>query len=339
MHHHGAGATRRQRLRSVTLIAGALSVAASMMPAAQAAAPDATARFPEKPIRIVVPFAPGGGTDFMARLVGQKMSEHVGQPVIIDNRAGAAGIIGTEIIARARPDGYTFGIINAEHTIVPSLSPKVPYDPIRDFAPITQNITQFYVMVIHPSVEAKTVKEVIAAVKARGGRFNFGTSQWSVGHLAGELFKLRAGLDMTHIPYKGTGPALADLLSGQFSLMFSTAPPALPHVKAGRLRAIAITATKRSPSLPDLPTVAESGLPGFEATGWNGFVAPGPTPAPVVARLNAEIVRALNLPDMRERLVSLAVEPVAGSPGDFAAYIKREVAQWARVVKEGGLRM
>ncbi len=194
-------------------------------------------------------------------------------------------------------------------------------------------------LVVHPSVQASSVKDVIAAIKARGGRFNFGTAHWSVGHLAGELFKLRAGVEMTHIPYKGTGPAITDLLGGQISLMFSTAPPALPHVKTGKLRAIAITATQRSPLLPDLPTVAESGIPGFEATGWNGFVAPGRTPAPIVAKLNREIVRILALPDVRDRLARSGVEPVGSQPEQFASHIARELAQWARVVKDANLRL
>jgi tripartite-type tricarboxylate transporter receptor subunit TctC len=318
---------------------GLLFAGALLAYAAQAAMPPEAARFPERPIRIIVPFAPGGGTDFIARLAGPRISERWGQPVIIDNRPGASATIGADIVAKAPADGYTFGIINAEHTIVPSVYLKMPYHPVRDFSPITQTVDQFYVLVVHPSVQASSVKEVIGAIKARGGRFNFGTAHWSVGHLAGELFKLRAGVEMTHIPYKGTGPAITDLLGGQISLMFSTAPPALPHVRAGKLRAIAITATSRSPLLPDLPTVAESGMPGFEASGWNGFVAPGRTPRPIVAKLNQEIVRILALPDVRDQLARSGVEPVGSQPGQFASHIERELAKWAKVVKDANLRL
>jgi len=302
----------------------------------QAATP--TDRFPQKSMRVIVPYAPGGGTDFAARIIGQKMTENWGQPVIVDNRPGASATIGTDIVAKAPPDGYTFGSINAEHAIVPSIYPKIPYDPLKDFVPVTQTVTFSYVLVVHPAVPASSVKELIAAIKARGGRFNFGTAHWSGGHLAGELFKLRAGLDMTHIPYKGTGPAITDLLSGQISMMFSTAPPALPHVKSGRLRALAVTAGKRSPLLPDLPTVAEGGLAGFEATGWSGFIAPARTPAAVVEKLSQEIARVLALPDVREKLVQSGVEPVGSRPAEFGAFVARELAQWSKVIRDANLR-
>ena len=298
----------------------------------------AEATYPTKPIRIIVPFAPGGGTDIVARIVGAKVSESWGQSVIIDNRGGGGATIGTDLIAKSAPDGYTFGSINSEQAIVPNIQ-KVPFDPIGDFTPLTQSVTFSYVMVVHPSIPATTVKEVIADIRAKGGRFNFGTAHFSAGHLAGELFKLRTGVPMTHIPYKGTGPAITDLLGGQISLMFSTAPPALPLVKAGKLRAIAITAAKRSSLMPDLPTVAESGVSGFEVTGWSGFVGPARIPPVIVARLNRELVRVLNLPDVRDRLYASGVEPVGNPSAVFGAHLANELKQWGGVIREAKLKL
>jgi tripartite-type tricarboxylate transporter receptor subunit TctC len=307
--------------------------------AAQSAGPPAAATaFPAKPIRLIVPFAPGGGTDFVARLVAQKLTESLGQTVVIDNRAGASGTIGAELLARAPADGYTLGIITAEHTIVPSVHKKMPYQLAVDFLPVTQSTDQFYIMVVNTTVTATSVKELIATIKASAGRFNFGTSQFSVGHLAGELLKVRTGVQMTHIPYKGTGPALTDLLSGQISLMFSTLPPALPHIKSGRLRALAISAAKRSPLVPELPTVSEAGVAGFEATGWNGFLLPAKTPRGIVTKLQQEIVRTLTLPDVQERYTRAGIEPAPSSPDAFGALIARELAKWAKVVKEANVR-
>lgn len=295
--------------------------------------------FPNKPIRLIVPFAAGGGTDFVGRLMAQKLSDSLGQPVVVDNRAGASGTIGADIVAKAAPDGYTIGMISAEHTIVAGVRTKMPYRLASDFAPVTQSTSQFYIGVVNPSVPAQSIKELIEAIKASGGRFNFGTSQLSVGHLAGELLKVRTGVQMTHIPYKGTGPALTDLLGGRLSLMFSTLPPALPHIKAGKLRALAITAPKRSPLLPDMPTVAESGIPGFEATGWNGFLLPARTPRPLVTRLQQEIARTLSLPDVQERYTRSVIEPVGSSPEEFGRLIVSELAKWAKVAKEAGLQV
>lgn len=304
-----------------------------------AAASQMEPEFPVKPVRLIVPFAPGGGTDFVGRLVAQKLTESLGQPVVVDNRAGASGTIGADIVAKAPPDGYTIGMISAEHTIVANVFTKMPYRLASDFAPVTQSTTQFYIAVVNPSVPAHSLKELIEAIRASAGRFNFGTSQFSVGHLAGELLKVRTGVEMTHIPYKGTGPALVDLLGGSISLMFSTLPPALPHIKAGKLRALAITAAKRSPLLPDMPTVAESAIPGFEATGWNGFLLPGRTPKPLVLRLRQEIVRTLSLADVQERYTRSAIEPVGSSPDEFGRLIVDELAKWAKVAKEAGLRV
>lgn len=319
-------------------LALALSCAAPFAHAAQPAGAGEPERFPDKPIRLIVPFAPGGGTDFVSRLVGQKLTESLGQTVVIDNRAGASGTIGADMVAKAAPDGYTIGAISAEHTIVSNVR-KMPYDLVKDFAPITQSTTQFYILVVHPAVPATSVKELIVAVKAAGGRFNFGTSAWSVGHLAGELLKLRTGVEMTHIAYKGTGPAITDLLGGQISLMFSTAPPSVPLIKAGRLRALGITAAKRSPLMPELPTLAESGIAGFEATGWNGFLVTAKTPKVIVAKLHREIVRILGLPDVQERYARAGIEPVGGRSEEFGLLITQEIAKWGKVVKDANLKV
>jgi len=300
--------------------------------------PAEAAAYPAKSIRLIVPFAPGGGTDFVSRLVGQKLSDALGQSVVIDNRPGASGSIGAEMVAKAAPDGYTLVAITAEHTVFPAVQKRMPYDLARDFAPITQSTAQSYVLVVQPSLAAGSVKELIGVIKAAGGRMNFGASQWSVGHLAGELFKLRTGVEMTLINFKGTGPAVIGLFSGQTELMFSTAPPVMPHVKSGKLRALAITASKRSPLMPELPTVAEAGVPGFEALGWNGFLAPARTPAPIVARLNQEISRILSLPDVRERYANAGIEPVGASADAFGALIRTELEKWAQVVRDAKLR-
>jgi len=322
--------------------AGLAAAAAACLPlllcrvsVADAAAAD-QARYPERPVRIIVPFAPGGGADFVARIVGQKLSETWSQAVVVENRGGASTTIGTDLVAKASPDGYTMGIVTAEHAIVPSIYKRMPYQ-LRDFAPITQTVTQTYIMTINPSIPATTVNELIAHVRSRKDRFNFGTAGWSVGHLAGELFKLRTGLTMTHIPYKGGGLVVIDLVGGQISLMFATPPTVMPNIKAGRLRAIATTSPKRSTLIPDLPTVAESGLPGFEATGWNGFLVPSRTPKALVARLNQDMVRVLALPDVQERMTRTGVETVGGTPEAFGTYIASEAAKWARLIKDANL--
>ncbi len=318
-------------------LAMALSGAAPFGQAAQPTSAAGAERFPDKPIRLVVPFAPGGGADFVSRLIGQKLAEGLGQAVVIDNRAGASGTIGADMVAKAAPDGYTIGTITAEHAIVSTVR-RMPYDLLKDFAPITQSTTQFYVLVVHPAVAATSVKELIVAVKAAGGRFNFGTSPWSVGHLAGELFRLRTGVAMTHIAYKGTGPAIAALLSAETSLMFSTAPPAVPLIKAGRLRALGITAAKRSPLMPELPTMEESGIAGFEATGWNGFLVTAKTSKGIVTKLHREIVRILGLPDVQERYARAGIEPVGGRSEEFGLLITQEIAKWGKVVKDANLK-
>lgn len=319
----------------IVLLAGHATLSQS----AQTGRPDGGGRFPDKPIRIIVPFSPGGGTDFMARIVAQKLTEAWGQAVIVDNRPGAGSTLGTGMVAKATPDGHTIGLVSTEHSIMPSIYKQLPYHPARDFTAINQNIRQSYFVVVNPAVEATSIQELIAAIKARNGGFVWGTPHWSVGHLAGELFKLRTGVQMVHVPYKGTGPALIDLMGGQISLMFSSPLAVLPHIRTGKLRALGITGASRSSMAPDLPTVAEAGMPGFEATGWNGFVAPAKTPEAIVARLNNEIVRLLALPDVRDRIAREGSEPVASSSRAFAALIAQELIKWAKVVKDANIRL
>jgi tripartite-type tricarboxylate transporter receptor subunit TctC len=297
----------------------------------------AATHYPDKPLRIIVPFAPGGGADFVARIVGQKLGENWNQSVIVENRGGGSTTIGTEMVAKALPDGYTLGMATAEHAIVPSIFKHMPYHPLKDFAPVTQTVTQTYIMVINPAIPATSVTEVIAFIKSKAGRFNFGTANWSMGHLAGELFKLRTGVEMTHIPYKGGGLVVIDLIGGQISLMFATPPTVMPNIKAGKIRAIAMTSSRRSALMPDLPTVAESGLPGFEATGWNGLLVPAKTPRDIIAKLNQETVKILALPEIQEKMTRAGVETVGGTPAEFGAFIARETDKWAKVVKDGNL--
>jgi tripartite-type tricarboxylate transporter receptor subunit TctC len=298
--------------------------------------------YPSKPIRFVVPYPPGGPLDIMARAVGQKLTEAWGQPVVVDNRAGAGGNIGADLVAKSPPDGYTLlmGAV-ATHAINPTLYGKVPYDPIKDFAPVALVAQVPNILVVHPSVPARTVPELIELARARPGYLNFGSgSTGSTGHLAGELFNTMAGVKMVHIPYKGGAPAMADLLAGQVQLMFDNLANALPNVRAGKLRALAVTTLARSPAVPELPTIAQSGLPGFDLTTWFGVMVPAGTPPEVVARLNAEIVRALGAKDMRERLEKMGAElPASNTPEHFAAFIRAEAAKYAKVVRDSGARV
>ena len=298
--------------------------------------------YPSRPIRFVVPYPPAGSVDIAARAVGQKLSEAWGQPVVVDNRAGAGGNIGADLVAKSPADGYTLlmGAV-ATHAINPTLYAKIPYDPVKDFAPVALVVQVPNILVVNPSVPAKTVKELIELARAKPGTLNFGSgSTGSTGHLAGELFNTMAGVKMVHIPYKGAAPAMSDLLSGQVHLMFDNLANALPNVKAGRLRALAVTTLARSPAVPDLPTVAESGLPGFDLTTWFGVMVPAGTPPEIVIKLNAEIVRALNTKDMHERLETMGAEaPTNNTPEHFAAFIRTEAAKYARVVKESGAKV
>ena len=297
--------------------------------------------YPERPIRLIVPFPAGGGVDGAARIVSQHLSEPLGQQVVIDNRGGSGGIIATEIAAKAAPDGYTlfFGG-SASHGITPHLYSKLPYDAVRDFTPIILVGATPYILVVNPATPASTVKELIAVARAKPGQLNYASAgSGSTLHLTGEMFKSMAHVDIVHVPYKGAATALNDLLGGQVQMMFGPAVIMQPHVKTGRLRAIAVTSDKRTRLAPDLPTIAESGVPGFEATGWYGLLGPRGLPAPIVGRLHRETARALASKEIGERFAVLGIEPLGGTPQEFAAYIKSELAKWGKVVRDSGAKV
>jgi len=296
--------------------------------------------FPNKPIRIVIPYPPGGGTDIVMRAVGPRLTERLGQPVVIDNRGGATGTIGSEAVAHAAPDGYTLlAHTNAGITILPHLNKALPYDPIRDFAPVTLAASSPYLLVVHPKLPAASVAQFIALAKARPGEMNYASSgNGASTHLAGLLFCQMAGVKMVHIPYKGSGPATNDLLAGQVQSRFSSIPPVLQHVRSSRLRAIGVTSAKRFSLLPDIPTVADT-LPGFEVDSWYGVFAPAGTPAAIVNKLNAEFAAALKSPEVKALLATDGSEVVASSPQRFAEIIRAEYARWAPVVKESGAKI
>ncbi len=301
----------------------------------------AQATFPTKPIRIVVPFPAGGTTDILARAVAQKLTETGGQPVVVDNRPGAGGNIGAELVAKSPPDGYTLlmGTVGT-HAINPSLYARMPYDHQKDFAPVILVAGVPNVLVINPAVPANSVQELIAYGKANPGKLNFASSGSGTSiHLAGELFKTMSGVQMTHVPYKGSAPALADLLGGQVQLMFDNLPSALPQIKGGKLKALAVTSAQRASALPDVPTIAEAGLPGFEATSWFGLLAPAGTPKDVIAKLNGEVAKWLASPEAREKLASQGAIAAGKTPEDFTAHIVAETAKWQKVVKESGAKV
>ncbi len=318
----------------VILCAGMLLTLAATTAQAQA--------YPARPIRFVVPYAPGGPLDLIARAIGQKLTEATGQAVVVDNKPGAGGNIGADIVAKAAPDGYTIvmGAV-ATHAINPTLYPKIPYDPVKDFTPVAMVAVVPNVLVVNPALPVKSVKELIDFAKARPSYLNFASgSTGSTGHLAGELFNALAGVQMVHIPYKGGAPAMADLLAGQVQLMFDNLANALPQVKAGKLRALAVTTAQRSAFAPDLPTLAEAGVPGFDLTTWFGIFLPGNAPRDIVLRLNTEINKALNAPDMKDRLEKMGAEPPANNtPERFAAFIKVEFDKYARVIKASGAKV
>jgi len=297
--------------------------------------------YPSKPVRMVVPFPPGGTTDILARAVGQKLSESWGQQVVIDNRPGAGGNIGTDIVAKSPADGYTLlmGTVGT-HAINASLYGKLPFDPVKDFAPVTLVASVPNVLVVNSTVDSKSVKELIALAKSKPGQLAFASSGNGTSiHLAGELFKSMTGTAMLHIPYKGSAPAIAELLGGQTNMMFDNLPSAMPHIKSGRLRALAVTSVRRSPALPDIPTIAETGISGYEASSWFGVLAPAGTPKDIVAKIQGDIARALNAPEIKERLSGQGAEPVGNTPEQFAEHIKAESAKWARVVKDSGAKV
>jgi len=300
--------------------------------------------FPEKPLRFVVGFTPGGPSDIIARALGQKLSEGWAQQVVIENRPGAGGNIAAELVAKSAPDGSTWLLGNNSILATnQTLYGKLAYDPVADFAPVALVAIQPNILVVNPAVAATSVRELIALARAKPGELNYASSgAGAAAHLAAELFKTMAGVDMVHVPYKGAQPALTDVIAGRAQLMFATSASVIPYIKAGRLRALAVTSSQRSPSVPDLPTVAEagaeSGLRGFEAVTWHGVVVPRATPDALVVRLNADIGKALGARDLRERLESLGAELAPGTPRDFADYIAREIPKWAKVVKDSGAR-
>jgi tripartite-type tricarboxylate transporter receptor subunit TctC len=296
--------------------------------------------YPVKPIRIVIPYPPGGGTDIVIRAVSGRLSEKLGQPVVVDNRGGATGTIGSEAVAHAAPDGYTLlAHTNAGITILPHLNKALPYDPIRDFAPVTLAASSPYLFVVNPKIAATTVAQLIALAKARPGELNYASSgNGASTHLAGLLFCQMAGVKMVHIPYKGSGPATTELLAGQVQMRFSSIPPVLPHVRSGRLRALAVTSAQRFSLLPDVPTVADT-VPGFEVESWYGVFAPTGTPAAIINRLNADFAAALGSPDVKALLATDGSVVVASSPERFGAVVRAEYARWGPVVKESGAKI
>jgi len=295
--------------------------------------------YPNRAIRMVAAFAPGGATDTNARIVSQKLSEQLAVPVVVDNRPGAGSMLGTEIVVRAAPDGYTLLTVSAELSINPSLQPKVPYDALKDLAPVSQTVSSQYVLSTHPSVPVKSVKEFIALAKARPGQLNYGSSGvGSANHLAGALFQEMTGTKLVHIPFKGSGPATIALMGGEIDFMFSSTTAVVAQVKLGRLRAIAVTGPQRFSEMPGIPTVSEAGVPGFVVTGWFGVVAPAGTPREIINKLGAEIVKVVQNPAVRERFASLGTVPVGSSPEEFAAFLRAEIEKWSRVVKASGAR-
>ena len=295
--------------------------------------------YPAKPIRIVVPLGPGGGVDTSARLVGQKLSEALGQQVVIENRPGAGGTIATALVARAAPDGYTLVMASPGHVITPSLY-KLSFDAIRDFAPITLLVTVPYVVVVHPSLPVRSLKELLALARARPGELLWSSSgNGSAQHLTLELLKMMTGAKITHVPYKGTAPGMTDLIAGRVSVTSASAVATLPHVKTGRLRALAVAGRTRAKIAPQLPTVAESGISGFEIDVWHGALAPAATPQDIVAKLHAEFVKMLAQPDLKERMFALGFEPVGDPPDKFAAFLRVEVEKWSKVIHQAGIRI
>jgi tripartite-type tricarboxylate transporter receptor subunit TctC len=295
--------------------------------------------YPNRPVRYIVPQAAGGSSDTLARMITHRVGEGLGRQLVVDNRPGATGIIGAEVVAKANPDGYTLLQAATSHATNPAMQTKLPYDSVRDFAPISLLSQQPNIFIVHPSLPVRTIKELIAYVRAKPGQLNYGSSGTGGSqHLAGELLKGLTGIDMTHVPYKGSPPALVDLLAGRVPIMSSTMPPVLPHIKTGKVRALAVTSAQRSAALPDVPTVAESGVPGYEAIAWQGLLAPAGTPKALIARINAEFVKVLKQADIVAKLNEQGYETVASTPEWFASYIRSEIAKWSKVIKASGIK-
>jgi len=328
----------RALIVAAAIVLTAISAAWAQQPAKSGVS--AAPAYPDKPIRLISPFAPGGGATIVAHLIGQQLTERWGQSVVIDNRGGAGGAIGTGIAARATPDGYTLVMATASSVVINPLLSKVPFDPATDFLPVVRTTTVPLILVVHPSVPAKSVKELIAYARSQPGKLNFASSgDGTISQLAGELFKSMTGADMVHIPFRGGGPALNALLGGQVQINFSNILEALPQVRAGRLRGLGVTSPTRSPAIPDMPTIAEAGLPGYQVVQWSGVLAPADVPKTIVQKLNREIDRILSQPRLRERLRNGGAEPAGGTAEEFAAFIKADIAKWARVIKEANIRI
>ena len=317
-----------------------LVMSCALLPSAvHAAQLDAAAAYPARPIRIVVPQSPGASTDLTARLIGLKLSEAFGQSVIVDNRPGAGSINGTEVVARATPDGHTLLVVASSFTINPSLQKNLPYDTVRDFAPITQ-ISRFpNLLAAHPAVPVTTLQDVIALAKSKPGQLNYASAGLGTGtHMSAELLKMMTGIDFVHIPFKGGGPAVIAIIGGQTEFIFGTTVGLLPHVRSGKLKGIAVTTAKRSAAAPEIPSFAESGLPGYDHGPWNGFFAPGKTPQAIVDKLNAATVRALRSAEVTRIFTNDGADPVGNKPAEFAAIVKEETAKWAKVIKAAGIK-
>lgn len=295
--------------------------------------------YPNKPIRFILPFPPGGGTDILGRIIAERLTQNMGQPVVMENRGGAGGNVGAEAAARSAPDGYTLVLVAPSLAISPSLYAKLNYDPVKDLAPISLVGTVPNVLITHPSVPAQNLAEFIALAKTKPGGMNFGSGgSGTSNHLGGELFNSVAGVKLVHVPYKGVNLAMNDVLGGQIQLVVIGIPAALPHIKAGRLRALGVIAPQRAPTLPEVPTVAEAGLPNYEVTTWYGVLAPAGTPRAIIARLNTELGRVMHAPDLKERFAATGTEPRTSTPEEFADYIRQEIAKWGKVVRDAGLK-
>lgn len=323
------------------IIAAAAVVSPPSIALAQTPAKAKALDYPSKPLRFIVPFAPGGSTDLVARMLAQRLPEALGQAVIVDNRGGAGGVIGAELAARAPADGYTIVLGSpGPLTINPNLLARMPYDTLRDFSPITLATISPFIVVLHPSVPVRSVRELVALAKAKPGQLNFGSAgNGSVGHFSAEQFKSLAGVNLVHVPYKGAGPAVTDLVGGHLDLMFENLPTVLPHVRSGKLRALAVGTKKRSVLVPEYPTISEAGVPGYESSTAFGVLAPAKTPAAVIGRLNQEIVKILNSPDIRERLSAQGLEAAGGTPQQYAAHLREELAKYGRIVKVAGIKI
>ncbi|HXF65302.1 MAG TPA: tripartite tricarboxylate transporter substrate binding protein [Burkholderiales bacterium] len=303
------------------------------------AVPSPAQQYPARPVRLIVPFAPGGTVDVLARVLGARLAELTGHPVVVDNRGGAGGVIGTELATQARGDGHTLLLHSAALAYEPALRAKLPYDTLRDLAPVTLVGTTPNLLVVHPAFPARSAAQLIAMAKAKPGAITFGTGGiGSASHLAVELFRTMSGTSFNHVPYKGAGPALADVVAGQLDFMIATMPGALPHVQAGRLRALGISSQRRSPAAPEIPTIAETGLPGYEFSAWFGMLAPAATPPKLLERIGALLREALHDAATRAKMSSLGVEPQAGTAAEFSAHLRAEIARWARIIREAGIK-